>query len=218
VGHGLDTNDGGGSSPDNGTGETYGDFSAALATHASCIGNGFLQSDLRRLRQLLHELLGRARHRLAKHSRNVASTVANFTQTTCPQPSANNPNYVGPCGKDAIARAQTTKKREGHCESYPSSEALWDLAARDMRAPLGRGLDGRRPPLVPVALDRSAAFQCNVSGTTWTRTAATRAACSSLRTIDDDNGNLADGTPHGGAIAAAFNRHGLACTPTPAGT
>jgi hypothetical protein len=35
-------------------------------------------------------------------------------------------------------------------------------------------------------------------------------------TADDDNGNLADGTPHMTAIFDAFNRHGIACpTPTP---
>src|SRR4029079_9577345 len=33
-----------------------------------------------------------------------------------------------------------------------------------------------------------------------------------FRASDDDNGNLADGTPHGGAIFAAFNRHGMACS------
>ena len=33
-----------------------------------------------------------------------------------------------------------------------------------------------------------------------------------MRAVDDDNGNLTDGTPHGGAIGAAFNRHGIACT------
>src|SRR5204862_487754 len=28
----------------------------------------------------------------------------------------------------------------------------------------------------------------------------------------DDDGNLSNGTPHGGALFAAFNRHGIACT------
>jgi fibronectin type 3 domain-containing protein len=214
-GHGLDTNDGGGSSPDNGTGETYGDFSAALATHNSCIGNGFLQSGTcGGYGNSCTTCSGVRDIDWAKHSRNTASTVANFTQTTCPQPSANNPNYVGPCGKDAIARGQTSKKREGHCESYVSSEALWDLAARDMPSP-GSGAAW-------TVVDRlwylsrstaSAAFQCNVSGTTWTSSGcSTGSLFRVFRTIDDDNGNLTDGTPHGGAIAAAFNRHGIACT------
>jgi hypothetical protein len=33
-----------------------------------------------------------------------------------------------------------------------------------------------------------------------------------FRAVDDDNGNLNDGTPHGGALFAAFNRHSIACT------
>jgi len=41
---------------------------------------------------------------------------------------------------------------------------------------------------------------CNVGG--WYNT---------FRTIDDDDGNLANGTPHGAAIFAAFDRHKIAC-------
>ena len=40
----MDSNDGNGSSTDNGTGETYGDFSGALQTLNSCLGNGILGS------------------------------------------------------------------------------------------------------------------------------------------------------------------------------
>ncbi len=214
YGHGLDSNDGSGSSPDNGTGETYGDWTAALATHNSCVGNGFLSSNCGGYGNACTSCTGVRDIDWAKHSRNTPSTVANFTQTTCPQPSANNPNYVGPCGKDAIARSQTAKKREGHCESYVSSEALWDLVARDLANP-GSGAAWTVADRLWY-LSRStatAAFSCNVSGTTWTSSGcATGSLFRVFRTVDDDNGNLADGTPHGGAIAAAFNRHGIACT------
>src|SRR4029453_14593575 len=134
-GHGLDSNDGNGSSTDNGSGETYGDFSAALATHSSCIGNGFLTSQCGGYGNSCTSCTGVRDIDWAKHTRNTASTVDNFTRTSCPQPSANNPNYVGPCGKNAIAQGLTSLKREGHCESYVSSEALWDLANRDMPSP-----------------------------------------------------------------------------------
>src|SRR6185369_11181039 len=33
-----------------------------------------------------------------------------------------------------------------------------------------------------------------------------------MRAVDDDDGNLSNGTPHGGALFAAFNRHAIACT------
>src|SRR5206468_6248757 len=32
-----------------------------------------------------------------------------------------------------------------------------------------------------------------------------------MRSIDDDDGNLSNGTPHAAAIFAAFNRHKIAC-------
>ncbi len=214
YGHGLDTNDGSGSSPDNGTGETYGDFTAALATHASCIGAGFLTSNCGGYGNSCSSCTGVRDIDWAKHSRNTASTVDNFTRTTCPQPSANNPNYVGVCGKDAIARGVSTNKREGHCESVVSSEALWDLANRDMTNP-GSGAAW-------TIVDRlwylsrstaSGAFQCNTSAATWTSNGCNTGSLFKIfRAVDDDNGNLADGTPHGAAIAAAMNRHGMACT------
>ncbi len=33
-----------------------------------------------------------------------------------------------------------------------------------------------------------------------------------MRAVDDDDGNLANGTPHSANLFAAFNRHGIACT------
>ncbi len=119
-GHGLDSNDGNGSSADNGTGETYGDFSAALFTHNSCIGNGFLgTSNCGGYGNACTSCSGVRDIDYAKHSANTPSTVSNFTQARCPTST----NYQGPCG------------REGHCESYVSSEALWDFANRDLPSP-----------------------------------------------------------------------------------
>lgn len=214
YGHGLDSNDGSGSSPDNGTGETYGDWTAALATHSSCIGNGFLGSNCSGYGNACTSCTGVRDIDWAKHSRNTPSTVANFTQTTCPQPSASAPNYVGPCGKDAIARSQTSKKREGHCESYISSEALWDMVNRDHPNPGSAEAWTWAERLWYLSRSTAtAAFVCDVSPTTWTsHGCATGSLFRVFRAVDDDNGNLADGTPHGGAIAAAFNRHGIACT------
>lgn len=214
FGHGLDSNDGNGSPPDNGTGETTGDISAVLAIHASCVGNGFLGSNCGGYGNACTSCTGVRDVDWAKHSGNTPSTVANFTQTSCPQPNPLNPNYVGPCGRDAIARGTATKKREGHCESLVSSEAIWDVANRDLPNP-GSGAAWSTLDRLWY-LSRSTAtggFACNVSGTTWTSDGcSTGSIFRVFRAIDDDNGNLADGTPHGGAIAAAMNRHGIACT------
>jgi PKD repeat protein len=203
YGHGMDSNDGNGSSPDNGTGETYGDFTAALATHQSCIGNGFLANNCSGYGNSCTACTGVRDIDWAKHSRNTPSTVDNFTRTTCPNPSASNPNYKGPCGK------------EGHCESLVSSEALWDLAARDLPNP-GSGAAWAIADRLWY-LSRStatAAFSCSKpSSTQWTSNGCgTGSLWKVFRAVDDDDGNLANGTPHGGALYAAFNRHGIACT------
>ncbi len=201
-GHGLDSNDGNGSSAENGTGETYGDFSAALFTHNSCVGNGFLgSSNCGGYGNACTSCSGVRDIDYAKHTRNTPSTVANFTQTTCPNPSPNNPNYKGPCGK------------EGHCESLVSSEALWDFANRDLPSP-GSGAAWATTDRLWY-LSRSTAtkgFNCTATGTWTSNGCFTGSYFRSMRAVDDDNGNLTDGTPHGGALGAAFNRHGIACT------
>jgi|CXWL01.1.fsa_nt_gi hypothetical protein len=213
YGHGLDSNDGNGSSPDNGTGETIGDFTAALALHSSCVGPGFLSSNCSGYGDACTACTGVRDIDWAKRVSNVAHTVNNYTRTTCPQPSANNPNYVGPCGRDAINRGVTANKREGHCESYISSEALWDLPNRDLPSP-GTGSAWTITDRLWY-LSRSTgtqSFQCNTSAATWTSDGCnTGSMFKVFRAVDDDDGNLANGTPHGGAIFAAFNRHGIAC-------
>ena len=197
YGHGLDANDGNGSSPDRGTGETYGDFTAALATHNSCIGPGFLGSNCGGYGDACTSCTGVRDIDYAKHSSGVPHTVSNFTQTKCPTSSS----YKGPCG------------REGHCESYVSSEALWDLANRDMPNP-GSGSAW-------TAVDRlwylsrstsTGAFSCTASGTWSSNGCSTGNYWKTFRAADDDDGNLSNGTPHSGALYAAFNRHGIACT------
>ncbi|MDX1999085.1 MAG: pre-peptidase C-terminal domain-containing protein [Thermoanaerobaculia bacterium] len=213
YGHGLDSNDGNGSSPENGTGETIGDFTAALALHSSCVGPGFLSSNCSGYGDACTACTGVRDIDWAKRVSNVAHTVNNYTRTTCPQPSANNPNYVGVCGRDAIARGVTANKREGHCESYISSEALWDLPNRDLPSP-GTGSAWTITDRLWY-LSRSTgtqAFSCNTSAATWTSDGCnTGSLFKVFRAVDDDDGNLANGTPHGGAIFAAFNRHGIAC-------
>ncbi|HET9229371.1 MAG TPA: fibronectin type III domain-containing protein [Thermoanaerobaculia bacterium] len=199
YGHGLDSNDGNGSSPENGTGETYGDFTAALATHTSCVGSGFLTSNCGGYGDACTSCTGVRDIDWAKHASNTPHTVANFTQTRCPTSGI---GYVGPCN------------REGHCESYISSEALWDLAARDMPNP-GSGAAWAAVDRLWY-LSRSTAtrsFTCTTSTSPWTSNGCnTGSLWKVLRAVDDDNGNLADGTPNSGALFAAFNRHGIACT------
>jgi subtilisin-like proprotein convertase family protein len=106
----------------------------------------------------------------------------------------------GPCG------------REVHCEGHVGAETLWDLATRDLPA---SGLDPASSWQLADKLwyksrlgSGGNAYNCALpssdgcSATSW---------YSKLRAIDDDDGNLANGTPHAAAIFAAFDRHKIAC-------
>ncbi|HEV7515107.1 MAG TPA: hypothetical protein VGR07_02285, partial [Thermoanaerobaculia bacterium] len=129
-----------------------------------------------------------------KHVSNTPATVANHTQVRCGAGS-------GPCGKEV------------HCESYVASEAIWDFANRDLPNP------GTGPAW--TILDRlwylsrntaTSAFACT-TGTTFTSNGCAAGNWwKTMRVVDDDDGNLANGTPHSAALFAAFNRHGIACT------
>jgi len=201
YGHGLDQNDGDGSSGDLGTAETYGDFTAALATHISCIGPGFRTSNCSGYGDACTACTGVRDIDWALHASRLPATVANHTQLRCPVRAS----YEGPCGK------------EGHCESYVSSEALWDLAARDLPNPASAAAWTTVERLWYLSRPTAtSAFSCNTGVTPWTSTGcATGSLWRTMRAADDDDGNLTNGTPHSCQLFAAFNRHGIACATDP---
>ncbi|HXU32508.1 MAG TPA: proprotein convertase P-domain-containing protein [Thermoanaerobaculia bacterium] len=194
FGHGIDQNDGTGSASEGGTGESYGDTTAVIALHASCIGPGFLASNCAGYGDACTACTGVRDVDFAKHVSNTAATVSNFTQVRCGAGS-------GPCGKEV------------HCESYVPSEAIWDFANRDLPGP---GLGPAWTTLDRLwYLSRSTAtssFSCTTGGTFTSNGCNAGSWWKTMRAVDDDDGNLANGTPHGGALFAAFNRHGIACT------
>ena len=201
YGHGFDTNDGNGFSADNGTGETYGDFTAALVTHDSCIGRGLLGGNCGGYGDPCTNCTGIRDIDFAQHASGNPHTVANFTQPLCPPGGG----YNGPC------------LREGHCESYVPSEALWDFAERDLPSPGSVGAwqvtDRLWYRSRPTA---TRGFICNTATPVWTSHGCGAGTYwREMRLVDDDDGNLANGTPHGGALFAAFNRHLIACTTDP---
>jgi hypothetical protein len=226
--HGLDSNDGNGSSLENGTGETYGDFTAALQTFDSCIGQGFLGGNCGGYGNPCSSCDGVRDIDWGQHSSNAPMTVASFTQPLCPSDSGG--NYNGPCGNGA----PQPDDREGHCESYVSSGALWDLAAADLQSGCtnrnalfpdyncpGAGGPYNQAGAFQV-VDRlwylsrptaDQAFTCYRTNPTWTSDGCNAGSnWKTFRAIDDDDGNLANGTPHACQIAAAFNRHGIGNT------
>jgi fibronectin type 3 domain-containing protein len=194
FGHGIDQNDGTGTAPEGGTGEAYGDVTSVIATHNSCIGPGFLTSNCAGYGNACTSCTGVRDIDFAKHSSGAAATVANFTQVRCSAGS-------GPCGKEV------------HCESYVPSEAIWDFANRDLPNP-GTGEAW-------TTLDRlwylsrntaTSSFTCTTGGTFTSNGCGTGSWWKTMRAVDDDDGNLSNGTPHSAALFAAFNRHGIACT------
>ncbi|MDD5708859.1 MAG: hypothetical protein PHR35_23330, partial [Kiritimatiellae bacterium] len=186
-GHGMDSNDGNGSSPDNGSGENYGDTTAFLQTHESCLGGGFLASNCGGYGNACTACTGVRDVDYAKHSSGAPATLT--FANACPASAT----YKGPCG------------REGHCESYVPSEANWDLAARDL---ITWGLDATTAWQLldkfwyASAANRAGAFICTSNSSN-----AVGNLFNQYRVVDDCDGNLANGTPHASAIWAAFSRH-----------
>jgi hypothetical protein len=137
-----------------------------------------------------------------KHVPSLPADPLGFVCTQC----ADSFTGFGPCGGKRV-----------HCGATPISQAAWDLVARDLQAPphnfdsqsaftLGnklfyQGSDG---------VEEWYSCECGTSANGCEDTSGYK----KWLAADDDNGNLADGTPHMTAIFDAFNRHGIAC-PTP---
>ena len=190
-GHGLDANDGGGY--DNPS-EAYADIVAFLEARESCVGRGFfIGGNCSGYGDPCLDCSGIRDQDWGKHQRQLPATPTNFLQTNCG-------GGDGPCG------------REGHCEAYVSAEAVWDLAARDLPA---AGLD----PASAWQLTEKLFYLSRLGsgGNAYNCALPSSDGCGTgswyhkFRLQDDNDGNLANGTPHAGAIYAAFARHGIAC-------
>src|SRR5260221_5270341 len=108
---------------------------------------------------------------------------------------------TGPCGYEA------------HWEAYVSDEGLGDSGTRNLPA---SGLD--KPTAWQVAdelwfksrfASGGNAYSCSVPNSDG---CAAASWFSKMRAVDDDDGNLANGTPHAAALFAAFDRHKIACS------
>jgi uncharacterized repeat protein (TIGR01451 family) len=190
-GHGLDQNDGG--DYDNPS-EAYADVTALLQSHLSCMGRGFEGGNCGGYGNACLDCTGIRDQDWDKRAEHAPSTPTGFIATCSPG--------SGPCGK------------ETHCEGYLAAETMWDLATRDLPA---SGLDAAtawqlvdRLWYTSRAGSGGNAYNCDLLlGTS--DGCAVNSWFSKLRVQDDDDGNLANGTPHAAAIFAAFNRHGIAC-------
>ena len=186
-------------------GESIADIHATLRLNNSCVGRGFFKNAVCGGYGdpcTGTPATGCTGVRDADFANHVSGQPHGITwiRATCPAA-----GQLGPCG------------RETHCEGQTVSEVGWDLQLRDMRA-------------APFNLDANTALELTTrlfylgsqTVTNWYTCAAgceTAGTCGCGATggyllvlgADDDNGNLTDGTPHMGAIFAAFNRHQQAC-------
>ncbi|HUD42463.1 MAG TPA: proprotein convertase P-domain-containing protein [Dokdonella sp.] len=219
-GHGLDSNTGGAAN-EYGSGEAVGDTFAFLETRDSCIGPNFRPGGLCHnctsctgVRDVGDfSLLGT--RTLATPANVTASSGINcgayigLTGVACPYVASNGSAYRGPMGY------------EGHCESYIASSANWDLThllvdAHGEEAGWQQMDQIWYASLTPSksAYQVQSGGQCNPSAT------VNGCGATNWYTVfvaaDDDDGNLANGTPNACRIWDAFNAHGIACGTRPA--
>jgi len=195
-GHGYDQNDGGGRDKPS---EAYSDIVAILATRDSCMGRGTYNdgSTCSGYGDTCLSCTGFRDFDWSARQLNTPATPAGFAQVRCLSDSS---GFSGPC------------RREPHCESYIASEAIFDLATRDLPA---------------AGMDQDSAWQLvdrlwyltrpGSGGDAYTCLSGISNSCGAtswyqrMRVADDDDGNLANGTPHAAALFSAFKRHNIAC-------
>jgi hypothetical protein len=198
FGHGLDQFDGSAAS-DWSSGESYADITAFLMTHNSCAAAGFfLDIPCLGYGDACTTCSGFRDVDWAKRESNVPHTVANFVQPVCTDYSNNHPTLCG---------------TEEHCESYIATESYWDLINRDLPAAGSAQAWNTAERLWYLSRPTATkAWKCDKANATWASHGCTNGSMFRvLRAADDDDGNLNNGTPHGGAIFAALNRHEIAC-------
>ncbi len=189
-GHGIDQNDGGGY--DNPS-EAYADVVAFFETRESCIGRGFYMSqNCGGYGNACLNCSGIRDQDWDQRANHTPSTPAGFI-STCGGGS-------GACGK------------ETHCEGYLAGETVWDLAVRDLPASGMDAVSAWQHAEQLFYLSRKGSggniYNCSIPNSDGCGAANW---FHKFRVADDDDGNLANGTPHAAAIFAAFNRHKIAC-------
>ncbi|HSF39213.1 MAG TPA: hypothetical protein VLT87_05420 [Thermoanaerobaculia bacterium] len=216
-GHGMDANAGGAAS-DKGTGEAVGDTFAFLETKDSCIGHNFQPGvpcyncgTCTGVRDVAAFAQGGPKT-IARPSTVADNNGINCDRYSCPfYQFFFIGAYQGPMGY------------QGHCESYIASSANWDLAQSLVAYHGSTAGWAAMDQIWYESLTASkSAYQVASGGKC--NPAATVNGCGATNwytvylAVDDDDGNLANGTPNGCRIWDAFNAHGIACGSRPACT
>ncbi len=197
-GHGMDAND---ANPGiSSSGEGIADIYAAIRLNDSCMGRNFRATPCGGYGDPCTVCTGVRDVDWANRASGLPHDIA-FIDSACGGGPA-------PCGGGV------------HCEGAVQGESVWDLVHRDLQDP-------------PYNLDLNTALEISTRLTflgagpvgNWfncVNGSGTGDGCNAdggylnFLAADDDNGNLADGTPHMVGLFAAFGRHGIACAaPTP---
>ncbi len=223
YGHGLDNFDGrfGVSS----SGEAYADVISILRLNQSCVGRGFRENDVQcggngdRCLECSGVRQVDWTKRLSGLPHNIDWIRQRFDNPGQQDAEGNWIRWPGGCDDDV--RTGGPCNQGVHCEGSVSGEAWWDLMHRDLAGQYGSPFDWDNNTRLNFAArlaymgmnNVGTWFSCAVNG--FGGCGATSAYMNFL-TVDDDNGNLADGTPHMTAVYNAHHRHQLACaTPVP---
>ncbi len=198
--HGIDSNDANGFSIDKGSGEAYADTAGFLMTHTSCIGHNFkigvpcnygCDAGCTGVRDV------NTQNEVTVS--NIENAPGDCDRWNCPYA-----GYMGPMGY------------EGHCESLIASQAWWDAVAavRNEIGNNGGWLWADRIWYEGLS-SIDAAYQLTDGGQCNPNADVDGCAADNYYTVflgvDDDDGNLANGTPHGCRLWEHFNAHGIAC-------
>ncbi|MET0553123.1 MAG: hypothetical protein ABW221_08805, partial [Vicinamibacteria bacterium] len=195
-GHGMDNN---GTNPSiSSPGEGIADIYAALRLKESCIGRGYTGSNCGGYGDPCTSCTGIREIDYAQHQSGLPHDLTSM-QALCPAV-----GQRGPCNL------------ETHCESMVFSEVLWDYFTRDLPTVMGMSADTALEVATRTTYLGAGpvgnVYQCTQGAGGCPATSA----YANFLAADDDNGNVADGTPHMAALFTAFDRHGIACaTPAP---
>jgi hypothetical protein len=211
-GHGLDQNDPGGlmSNPS----EAYADIAALYRTQQSCIGPGLFEArdhgcglsadglgfnvdqDETAATHCATDCSGAREADYRLHADQLPDRPDNHVCVRCGAGD-------GPCG------------RSPHCAAAPVIQAAWDLARR-MNAPADTGYLWASRLFYQGSGNVGNWYACECGGNIGTNGCAAGSGFMQWLATDDDNGDIADGTPHRLYLYHAFDRQGIGCQNIPA--
>ncbi|MCQ4163406.1 fibronectin type III domain-containing protein [Tahibacter harae] len=212
-GHGLDTNTGGEAS-EYGSGEAVGDTFAFLETRDSCIGQNFRPGRdcpncvaCTGVRDVGDFGVSAPPAKLASPANLANDAGINCDRLACPYLQQGIFPYQGPMGY------------EGHCESVIASSANWDLTQALVNR-FGESGWSKMDRIWYASLTSSkSAYRITSGGTCNVNAQVDGCGATNWYTVylaaDDDDGNLANGTPNACRIWDAFSAHGIACGARP---